>query len=377
MVDFGFRCETSTIPTLSARRRVQSAGMAVSDRPFKLVHANPRMVEDVVRVVAPQWAHRLDYAALTAVDKEYVAREQRNRDALQALIQDKVWRAPIKDAEPLANGERPYVDILLEFQADVDPRMAWRMADYIHALRLNQRESGVEQREGRLPDLLSVVIHNGARAWNAPAVLPGPLVGPPTQEGRGRNMVRIYEIVDYIALAAQRDLFGLPLPPGGPLATMVELETSPPVALERLLREAFLRHAEASSAGMRRGFHARVRHMRRRRGMQTRGLLYYENWLRRVQQGGQRMPTLMEATWDKWFEEHDAQVRAEGRAEGAMRTLRRQAAARFGAQTAGRLSAMLRSVDVDRLDDVGDLMLVCETDGELLERVRELGEDGA
>ena len=173
--------------------------MATSDRPFKLVHANPRMVEDVVRVAAPQWAHRLDYAALTAVDKEYVAREQRNRDALQALIQDKVWRAPIKDAEPLANGERPYVDILLEFQADVDPRMAWRMADYIHALRLNQRESGVEQREGRLPDLLSVVIHNGAKAWNAPAVLPGPLVraahggGPDAQRGahlRNRRLHR-------------------------------------------------------------------------------------------------------------------------------------------------------------------------------------------
>ena len=93
------------------------------------------------------------------------------------------------------------------------------------------------------------------------------------------------------------------------------------------------------------------------------------------------MPTLMEATWDKWFEEHDAQVHAEGRrlglAEGAMRTLRRQAAARFGAQTAGRLSAMLRSVDVDRLDDVGDLMLMCKTDGELLERVRALGGDEA
>ena len=89
------------------------------------------------------------------------------------------------------------------------------------------------------------------------------------------------------------------------------------------------------------------------------------------------MPTLMEATWDKWFEEHDAQVRAEGRAEGAMRTLHRMAATRFDAQTAGRLSALLRSVHIDRLDDVGDLMLVCETDGELLERVRELGEDGA
>ena len=358
--------------------------MATSDRPFKLVHANPRMVEDVVRVAAPQWAHRLDYAALTAVDKEYVAREQRNREALQALIQDKVWRAPIKDAEPLANGERPYVDILLEFQADVDPRMAWRMADYIHALRLNQRESGVEQREGRLPDLLSVVIHNGARIWNAPAVLPGPLVGPPTAEGRTRNAVRIYEIVDYIALAAQRDLFGLPLPPGGPLATMVELETSAPVELERLLREAFLRHPQASSAGMRRGFHARVRHMRRRRGMDTRQLSYYEDWLRRTRQGGQTMPTLMEATWDKWFEEHDAQVHAqglaqgrqEGLAEGAMRTFRRQAFARFGVQTAGRLSTLLRSVDVDRLDDVGDWVLACKTGDELLERVRALGRDG-
>ena len=287
--------------------------------------------------------------------------------------------------------------------------MAWRMAEYIHALRLNQRESGVEQREGRLPDLLSVVIHNGARAWNAPATLPGPLVGPPTPEGRAQNALRLYELVDYVALAAQRDLFGLPLPPGGPLATMVELETSPPVELERRLREAFLRHPEASSAGMRRAFHARVRHMRRRHDMDTHELLYYENWLRRTRQGGETMPTLMEATWDKWFEEHDAEVHAQGReqgltqgreqgltqgreqgftqgrqegreqglAEGAMRTLRRQAVARFGARTADRLSALLRSVDASRLDEVGDWMLACETADELLERVRGLGRDGA
>ena len=133
------------------------------------------------------------------------------------------------------------------------------------------------------------------------------------------------------------------------------------------------------------------------------------------------MPTLMEATWDKWFEEHDAEVHAQGReqgltqgreqgltqgreqgltqgreqgltqgreqgltqgreqglAEGAMRTLRRMAVARFGARTADRLSALLRSVDADRLDEVGDWMLACETDEELLDRVRTLGRDGA
>ena len=89
------------------------------------------------------------------------------------------------------------------------------------------------------------------------------------------------------------------------------------------------------------------------------------------------MPTLMEATWDKWFEEHDAEVHARGLTEGAMRTLRRMAVARFGASTADRLSALLRSVDADRLDEVGDWMLACETADELLERVRALGMNGA
>ena len=109
------------------------------------------------------------------------------------------------------------------------------------------------------------------------------------------------------------------------------------------------------------------------------------------------MPTLMEATWDKWFEEHDAQVRAQGLtqgraqgltqgraqgrqqglAEGAMRTLRRLAVARFGAMTADRLTALLRSVDIDHLDEVGDWMLACETADELLERVRGLSRDEA
>ena len=95
------------------------------------------------------------------------------------------------------------------------------------------------------------------------------------------------------------------------------------------------------------------------------------------------MPTLMEATWDKWFEEHDAEVHARGReqgrqqglAEGAMRTLCRQAVARFGARTADQLSTLLRSVDADRLDEVGDWMLACETADELLTRVWALGRD--
>ena len=298
--------------------------MASSDRPFKLAHADPRLVEDVVRLVATQWADRLDYGALVAVDKEYVAREQRNRGELQALIQDKVWRAPLKDGAPLANGERPYVDIVLEFQSAVDRRMAWRMADCLHAL------------------------------------------------------------VDYATLAAERDLFGLRLPPDGPLATLVELETAPPGELARRLRDAFLRHPEAGSAGLRRALHARVRHMLRRHGLDVQELSYYENRLRQAQRGGKTMPTLMEATWDAWFEEHDAQISAQAReqgltqgfAEGSSRMLRRQAERRFGAQTAERLSALLGGVAADRLVEVGDWMLACETGDELLQRAGSLRAPG-
>ena len=352
--------------------------MASADRPFKLVHANPRMVEDIVRLVAPQWAERVDYAALATADKEYVGREQRNRRELEALVQDKVWRAPLRDGEPLANGGRPYVDVLLEFQSEVDRTMAWRMADYLHALRLNQRESGVAEREGRLPDLLPVVIHNGARPWDAPDTLSGPLVRPLAGE---RNAVRLYELIDYAALAADPAPLRR-LPAGGPLATMVELETAPPDELAERLWQAFLRHPEAGSAGMRRGFHARVRHMRRRRRMETPELSYYEDRLRQAQRGGQTMPTLMEATWDKWFEEHDARILAQGRQlglaegsarglmEGSARVLCRQAERRFGAEISRRLPALLGALDADRLAEVGDWMLACETGDELLARVR-------
>ena len=371
--------------------------MASTDRPFKLAHTDPRVVEDVVRLVAAEWADRLDYGALVAVDKEYVAREQRNRAELQALVQDKVWRAPLKDGARLRNGERPYVDIALEFQSEVDRRMAWRMADYLHALRLNQRESGVAEREGRLPDVLAVVVHNGARPWDAPATLPGPLAGPPTAEGRARNAVRLYELVDYATLAAERDLFGLRLPPGGPLATLVELETAPPEELARRLWQAFLRHPDAGSAGLRRALHARARHMLRKRGLDALELTFYENRLRRTRRGGEAMPTLMEATWDAWFEEHDARVSAQARAqgmtqgreqgltqgrerglaEGGSRMLRRMAERRFGARTAERLSALLVGVAVDRLADVGDWVLECETGDDLLERVDRLRAPGS
>ena len=45
--------------------------MATSDHPFKLIRADPRMVEDTLRgFIAPDWARWLDFSTLAPLDNE-------------------------------------------------------------------------------------------------------------------------------------------------------------------------------------------------------------------------------------------------------------------------------------------------------------------
>ena len=88
--------------------------MATSDHPFKLIHAGPRMVEDVLRgFVASDWADRLDFGTLAPLDKERIG------PALHSRIGDKAWRVERRDGAPLANGRRPYLVVLLAFQSKI------------------------------------------------------------------------------------------------------------------------------------------------------------------------------------------------------------------------------------------------------------------
>ena len=76
--------------------------MATSDHPFKLIHADPRMVEDTLRgFVALDWADRLDFSTLAPLDKEHIG------PALHRRIGDKAWRVERRDGAPLADGASP------------------------------------------------------------------------------------------------------------------------------------------------------------------------------------------------------------------------------------------------------------------------------
>ena len=87
--------------------------------------------------------------------------------------------------------------------------------------------------------------------------------------------------------------------------------------------------------------------------------------------------TLVEraAEWPKqWLREGREQGLAEGREQGVDQQralLCRQAAARFGADTAARLTDVLAPItDPDRLAEIGDWLVRCDTGAEFLRRGR-------
>ena len=336
--------------------------MATSDHPFKLIHADPRMVEDTLRgFIAPDWADRLDFDTLAPLDKERIG------PALHSRIGDKAWRVERRDGAPLADGRRPYLLVLLEFQAEADADMAWRIHEYLYLLELNQRDIGLHRQEGRPPDVLAAVIHNGAKPWSAPATRFGPLLGPPTKAGRELNQWQTYVVIDYPALAGDHAFMDR-LPPGNRQAALIRLESAPSSELPRLLVEVFQRWGGPESAGLRRGFHARAGHLLRRRGLALPPLANYERMLAQ-EKGAREMTTLMEARLQEWHDSAIAQGMRQGVRQGQKDLLRRLAERRFDAETARRLSALLEGADADRLTDVGGWIAECDSGGELLDRV--------
>ena len=111
----------------------------------------------------------------------------------------------------------------------------------------------------------------------------------------------------------------------------------------------------------------------------------FEEFEREQEEGGE-MATLLEANWMRW----EAGVRAEERAQGVVqgieqgraevvsRLLGRQAALKFGAPTAERLSDLLEGLTArEDLDRVSDWIIECATGDELLSRVSALRPTGS
>ena len=310
--------------------------MASSDPAYKLLFSQPRMVEDTLRgYAAPHWCEALDFSTLTRMNAEYIGPELYNR------IGDMLWRVEFREGSPLggpplANGERPYLLVLFEFQSAVDPDMAWRMHEYVYLLQRHQRGNGTLKAEGREAPVLAVVVYNGDRPWTAGDARSGPVVEGPSGSGWMGNRTRTYVVLDERALAEGgggpvgngRRLPGSRrapgarhrldrLPPDNRLTTLIGLETGSAEMLPGLLWEAFERCAGEEEKGLREGYHARVRDSRSPHGGERLPPLAEMERVLEARRGGREMPTLMDARAMEW----EARVLERGREQGREQVL--------------------------------------------------------
>ena len=239
--------------------------------------------------------------------------------------------------------------------------MALRMEEYSHLAATSARDvragrtARTRRSADRLPEVLCVVIHNGRRPWRASTegIVRRTGDAPPAR-------APAYATVDLPGLAVGPDEHGRRLPRGSRLAMLAGLEAASPERLPMLLVEAFRRYASAESAVLRRGLHLRVAAMLRRQGMDG-GLPPLGECERLLaERRGETMTTMMDAQFERWRDKNLAQ--------GRIALLERQAAQRFGASVADRVTALLADVsDTSRLDEAGAWLVECDSGEALLE----------
>ena len=376
----------------------------MQDPNYKRLFSFPRMVEDLLRGFLPgDWLAELDFSTLQKLPTEYVSDELLKRHG------DCVWRLRRR------RGEWLYLLVLLEFQSTAEPRMALRILTYTSLLYQELVRNDALDTGGRLPPVLPIVLYNGDSRWRA-AVEVGELIAPVGPELAPYQPSQRYIVVDERHVGAE-DLPGRNL-----MAAVLGLEQSR--TPDDLLRVAgrlveWLRDLDDDDElkraftdwvwQMAEGFvpdDAALPAVRTLEGVKMtlveRVAEWPKQWLQegreevveQLRRAGAELPpedsdmTLEErvAEWPKqWLQQGREQGVEQGREEGVEQgleqgveqgreyeraLLRRQAASRFGEETAERLSGMLAHVaDWDALAEIGDWLVRCETGGEFLARV--------
>ena len=315
------------------------------DPACKLLFAHPRMAEDLLRgFVANGWSHALDFRTLELRPAASVSDDLRRREG------DLLWRVRL-------GGTWLYVQ--LEFQSTVDPTMAVRLLSRTGLLYQDLLREGEVAPGGPLPPVLPVVLYNGRRSrWTA-AVGVGEMMAP-VEAGLARYQPSLrYELLDVGEYGADD------LPARNLVSVLIGLENSrTPGELGRWLDALLDRVRGPGERELRRAFGAWIRRVllaHRFPGV----VLEREAELEEVR-------TMLEEQVREWTQQWFEEGREEGHARGIAEEralLCRMTARKFDAATAERLSGVLNGlVDPERLAEVGEWIIECETGAELLDR---------
>ena len=314
------------------------------DERYRTVFAFPRMVEDLLRgFVARAWADTLDFSTLRKMPAEYVSDERLVRRG------DTVWEVCLD--------ERRAVRVVVEFQSSEDPRMALRLLAYTALLyqELARNDAPGLDEAGRLPAVLPVVLYTGEARWTAPREV-GALVQPVPAVLAAYRPAQRHFVLDARHVGVED------LPEPNLVTAVVRLEqTRTPWELVEVAR----RLRRPDDDGLRRVLGGWVREVAQSFAPPSEAL------------GAELTLEEVEMTVVERAREWSRQLIREGREQGLAHEralLRRMAALRFGADTAGRLEEVLAGVaDPERLAEAGEWLVRCETGGELLARVNPAG----
>ena len=319
----------------------------MQDERYRTVFAFPRMVEDLLRgFAAREWAGALDFSTLRKMPAEYVSDERLVRRG------DAVWEVCLDAGRAVL--------VVVEFQSSEDPRMALRLLAYTALLyqELARNDASGLDDAGRLPAVLPVVLYTGEARWTAPREV-GELVQPVPAVLAAYRPTQRHVVLDARHVRVED------LPESNLVTALVRLEqTRTPwdlVEVVRVLRR-WLRRPDDD--GLRRVLGRWVREVAESFAPPGEAL------------GAELTLEEVEMTVVERAREWSRQLIREGREQGLEQglaheraLLRRQAISRFGADTAERLEEVLAGVaDPERLAEVGEWLVRCETGDELLAR---------
>ena len=325
-----------------------------------IAFGDPDMVRHLLALLPPDVVAGLDTSRLRQLPTKQVGRGARKR------VADMAW------AVGAPTPENPDAEVLLviEFQAAPHPRMALRMEAYAALLRLEMADALPDA--VRLPPVLPLLVYTGDRPWSMPALRQ--LTAP------ARGLQRWQPELEMLPL----DATTLSAEDGGvnPVAALLRLQRCREPgdlhglvaalfgALLREGRRAFwerLSDALAQMLAARFGGRKDIEELRR-------ALRHMED------------PTMLADRVSQWYEEAldkgrrqgVSEGRRQGVSEGERTLLRRLAAGRFGVAAGNALATLLASEeDVERLAEVGDLVVACTSAEELLRRSRGLLNGGS
>ncbi len=347
------------------------------DEISRVAFADPDMVRHLLALLPEDAVAGLDARRLRRLPAESVGRGARRR------VADMAW------AVGAPTPERPDAEALLvvEFQSAPHPRMALRMEAYAAQLRLEMAAD--LPADAGLPPALPVLVYTGDCPWRPPGVrrltAPAPAglrrwqpdlemltldAGTLTAEDGDVNpaaallrLQRCRRPAELPGLAAA--LFGALRRDG-----RAELAERLSDALMRMLAARF--GGDEAGAGHTEELRRALRHMEEPRMLAE----TVAQWRREALDEGRRMG--MSEGRRQGMSEGRRQGMSEGMLEGERALLRRLAAWRFGVATGDALAGLLANEeDVERLAEVGNLVVGCANAEELLRRGRGLLNGGS